>query len=80
VKVYIELDSILLHSFRCLSEELIGIDKWQNSGNVVLQETVQGSDYLVVEKVNNPGCNGRHKPVENTKSSDLEFEVPVMKE
>jgi len=35
---------------------------------------------LVVEKVKNPSCNGRHKPVENTKSIDLKVEVPVEKE
>lgn len=35
---------------------------------------------MVVEKVNNPSCNGRHKPVENTKSTDLNVDVPVEKE
>ena len=80
MKIYIKYDRFLLHSFRCLSEELSGIDKRQNSGNVIAQETVYGADYLVVEKVNNPSCNGRHKPVENTKSSDLNVEVPVEKE
>jgi hypothetical protein len=42
--------------------------------------TVQGGDYLIVEQGNNPSANVRHKPVENTKSVDLNGDVPVEKE
>jgi hypothetical protein len=47
---------------------------------VLLQLTVQGGDYFVVEQAGNPSYNFRQNPVKNTKSSDFNVDVPVEKE
>jgi hypothetical protein len=46
---------------------------------MLLQLCVQVSYYFVVEQASNPSSNFRHKPVKNTKSSDVNADVPVEK-
>lgn len=45
-----------------------------------MQLTVNKAYYFVVHQANNPSCNFRRKPVKNTKSSDINVDVPVEKE